>query len=191
MLKLNPIKLQGNWKEGYSIDLHTISSEFLGIDERGYEQYDTKRSQLGQLLYDLKYKQDKTATSKIITLISPFLKSWDIQNKIDAIIPIPPSNKHRKIQPVYEISQSISLILDVPIYHDFLENTRITESKNQKNGISGSIIAKKEFVISNNNVLLIDDLYQSGMTINESVKTLREDSNINDIYILTMTKTRR
>ena len=30
MINVSPIKLSGNWFEGFALDLHTISSEFLG-----------------------------------------------------------------------------------------------------------------------------------------------------------------
>ena len=33
MGKINPIKIYGEWKEGYAMDLHTISSEYLGENE--------------------------------------------------------------------------------------------------------------------------------------------------------------
>ena len=35
MVTINPRKVFGNWFEGYTLDLHTISSIFLGYDEYG------------------------------------------------------------------------------------------------------------------------------------------------------------
>lgn len=40
------------------------------------------------------------------------------------------------------------------------------------------------------NVLLVDDLYQSGATLSECVKALRKDAMIKAMYVLTMTKAR-
>lgn len=60
MINISPIKLPGNWFEGFALDLHTISSEFLGYDEYGHEVFDTKRSEMGELLYRLKYGSDKS-----------------------------------------------------------------------------------------------------------------------------------
>jgi len=37
------IKIKGNWKKGFALDLHTISSEYLGKNEFGHDHYDTKR----------------------------------------------------------------------------------------------------------------------------------------------------
>ena len=40
-------------------------------------------------------------------------------------------------------------------------------------------------------ILLVDDLYKTGETLNESINILKTDSNLHNIYILTMTKTKR
>ncbi|MDQ2088024.1 hypothetical protein RBH29_16465 [Herbivorax sp. ANBcel31] len=52
-MERKPIKIFGNWKDGYAIDLHSISSEYVGDNEYGYSTFDTTRSILGELLYKL------------------------------------------------------------------------------------------------------------------------------------------
>jgi predicted amidophosphoribosyltransferase len=42
----------------------------------------------------------------------------------------------------------------------------------------------------NKRVLLIDDLFRSGETLNASIRTLKEQGKVNDIYVLAITKTR-
>lgn len=98
MGKINPESLNGIWTEGYVLDRHIIKSEFLGLDEQGHEQFDTVRTELGQLIYELKYLRNEAQVREVIQLISPFLNSWKISNKIDVILPVPPSNKIRKYQ---------------------------------------------------------------------------------------------
>ena len=41
------------------------------------------------------------------------------------------------------------------------------------------------------NVLIVDDLYSTGATLNEVCKILREDRNVMKIYVLAITKTKR
>lgn len=35
------IELVGNWRKGFAYDLHTLSSNYLGVDEEGYKHWDT------------------------------------------------------------------------------------------------------------------------------------------------------
>ncbi|MBC2580587.1 ComF family protein [Clostridium sp. DJ247] len=194
-MTINPIIITGNWNEGYALDFHTISSNYLGDDAFGRPQFDTVRSDIGQLVYDLKYHQNKDKISQITDLACTFLLNWDVNKKVDIIIPIPPSRKNRPFQPVYELSKSIGKKLNIPVTCDILSKDTDLESKNvdvsQKyNAISGSISKHKKF-IRTASILLIDDLFRTGATLTEACKVLRTDPNILNIYVLTMTKTRR
>ena len=40
------------------------------------------------------------------------------------------------------------------------------------------------------NILVIDDLYSTGATLNEVCKVLKNDNNVKNIYCLAMTKTK-
>lgn len=59
IVKINPSWIPGRWRLGVSLDLHTLSSEFLGYDEQGHPLYETIRSDIGERLYRLKYRSDQ------------------------------------------------------------------------------------------------------------------------------------
>lgn len=193
MKEIHPIKIDGIWTEGYALDYHTVYSEYLGTDQWGHDQFDTKRTDLGQLLYELKYRKDLSKSDEIIALIRPFLLEWGIANKIDYIIPVPPS-KERSFQPVFELCKKIGERLNKPVLYNIIVKNNAIQSKNlgtgHKNELSGTIIRKKRF-LKKINLLIVDDLYQSGGTLIETTKVLKNDLNINNIYVLTMTKARR
>ena len=44
--KSNPRKIDGPWADGRVLDLHSTGSEFLGYDEYGHEQFDTRRTEV-------------------------------------------------------------------------------------------------------------------------------------------------
>ena len=65
MPNVNPRKIDGPWADGRVLDLHSTGSEFLGHDEFGREQFDTHRTEVGELLYRLKYRNDASALEEI------------------------------------------------------------------------------------------------------------------------------
>lgn len=73
MAKFIPRKILGRWKEGYSLDLHTLSSTFIGYDEYGHSRFDTQRSEIGELLYRLKNKADRGAVPEIVEAAEAFM----------------------------------------------------------------------------------------------------------------------
>lgn len=71
--EMNPTRIFGNWKSGYALDMHTISSTYLGMNDFGHDVFDNKRSYLGELLYRLKYREDPSAAPGIIEAAVAFL----------------------------------------------------------------------------------------------------------------------
>ena len=45
------IELEGPWARGFAYDVHTLGSTYLGPDEQGRKQYETERTEMGELLY--------------------------------------------------------------------------------------------------------------------------------------------
>jgi competence protein ComFC len=73
----------------------------IGYNEFGHPEFDTQRSQLGELVYRLKYKGDRNAIQTIVAAVVSFLRSRNIQ--ADVIVPMPPSKSQRAYQPVMEM----------------------------------------------------------------------------------------
>ena len=183
------IKIVGQWDEGYVLSEHMISSEFLGYDENGRERYNSKRSVLGELIYQFKYKQNRDQLPFIIQIVKEKIKDIRLDEKVDIVIPIPASNKNRTYQPVYILAQAIARYMNKQYIEDVLQKTNDKQAKDgiiQKNSIIKNINFTKP-----TNILIIDDLYSTGNTLNEAVRTLKTDNNVNKIYCLVMTKTKR
>lgn len=185
-------KIENNWKSGIAYDIHTISSTYLGQDEFGHDRYDTKRSEMGELVYQLKYKHDDTVVQKIVDLLLQ-IKGLE---KMNCIIAIPPSNLQRKHQPVFSVATELGKKLSIPVYTDYLiKNTAVelksvTDSTKRVELLKKSMSINKKYNIRNQNILLIDDLYRSGSTLQVATDLLYNNCNVKDVYVLTMTKTR-
>jgi predicted amidophosphoribosyltransferase len=200
MVIINPRRVYGNWSEGYTLDLHTISSVFLGYDEFGHEFFDTKRSDLGELLYQLKYKQDKTVLADIIKISANFLiNKWKITSFLDGIISMPPSRTHRKIQPVIEISRGLSLALKIPLFEEILrkrqeqpELKRVFDYHDRLEILKDNFVITDRFgLIKDKQILLFDDLFRSGATFNAATEAIYEKGKTHKVYVIALTRTRR
>ncbi len=187
------IRIDGNWKAGYAIDLYTISSIYLGNNFDGKPQFDNERSEMGELINRLKYHSDKSVIPKIIEIINKNLKNI---KAVDFIVPIPPSNLNRVFQPVYKIVEELSKSSTVPFLKNLIYKTDIEELKTITNPaqreahLRDSLKLNPQIDIKNKTVLLIDDVYRSGATVRAVTDLLYNQAKVKSVFVLTMTKTR-
>ena len=187
------IKIDGNWKAGYAIDLHTISSVYLGDNPDAQPQFDNERSEMGELINRLKYHSDETVIPKIIEIVNKNLKNI---TAVDFIIPVPPSNLNRAFQPVHKIVEELSKSSTVPLVKDALFKTNVEELKSITNPakrealLRNSLKLNPNIDIENRSILLVDDVYRSGATVRAVTDLLYNQAKVKSVYVLTMTKTR-
>ena len=70
------MRVPGFWKEGYVLDYHTRSSDFIGYDQFGRPMFQTVRTDVGELLYRLKYKGQMSALDDLTAVSVDFLRQW-------------------------------------------------------------------------------------------------------------------
>lgn len=193
MADLHPMKIKGNWVSGRVLDWHVESSEFIGYDEFGHAQYDTKRTKLGELVYKLKYKHDTTVLDDIVRIIFSFAKF----SSIDAIIPVPPSKISRTSQPVVEIAKLLGNYLKIQVFPVAVRKTKNTpEVKNlstpqERYDILKDVFKVVEPSIKGKTVLVLDDLYRSGATLRAITDVLYKQGVVGKVKVLALTMTRR
>jgi predicted amidophosphoribosyltransferase len=190
----NPQKISGEWNSDYVLDMHTIKSEFLGYNSYGHPEFDTTYTELGGLLKKAKYRESQNALDTLAETAASFIQTrdWDI----DCIVPVPPSNMTRKHQPVFELARRISSILNKPVCWDC--NSKIKDTPELKNIHDYSArlkVLKDAFSVDKKKtrdkiILLLDDLYRSGATMNAISKALIAQGSAKRVYALAITKTR-
>jgi competence protein ComFC len=191
--KTNPRKIDGPWADGRVLDLHSTGSEFLGYDEYGHEQFDTHRTEVGDLLYRLKYRNDPSALEEIGIVAEKFIRSWRI--KFDVIVPAPPT-RTRRVQPLHQITEELSRRFNVPVVKAVSKKaTGATELKDlreyhEREAVLKDALAVNARAIAGKRVLLVDDLIRSGATLG-AVAAALANAEAAIIFAFALTKTRR
>lgn len=187
------MKIPGRWRDGYVLDYHTVSSTYLGDDEYGHAQFDTKRSDVGDLLYRLKYRTDNTAVAPLVETVAAFVAAW--KPGIDLVVPVPPS-RSRQSQPVLVLAEAIAKRLGMAYAPACVSRSReLPELKNVYDYDERIRLLADAHTIDRNQVagkrvLLFDDLYRSGATMNAVTIALYDAGAAQDVFALTVTRTR-
>ncbi|HEX6899444.1 MAG TPA: phosphoribosyltransferase family protein [Thermoanaerobaculia bacterium] len=192
-MRLDPRTLQGEWDDGRVLDRHLSSSEFIGYNEYGHPQFESTRTELGELLYRLKYRSDHSAAAPIAQVARDFIiSSW--HPEIDVIVPAPPS-RSRAVQPLFQIADELGRLLKLPVDKTSVQKTKGTPELKNVDHAQRIELLKGAHVIKGSGlrgrrVLLLDDLYQSGATLNVIARLLKESGGASAVFALALTRTR-
>jgi predicted amidophosphoribosyltransferase len=128
MIKIHPCRIKGKWREGYALDFHTTKSVFMGYDEYGHRLFDTTYSEVGDLLYRLKYRRDLSVKELLVETIVDFIRAW--KPAVEFIVPVPPTRADRSVQPVLILSEAIGAKLGISVASDCIRKVgKISELK--------------------------------------------------------------
>lgn len=189
MTTVRPIRLPGRWRYGFALDYHTVSSTYLGDDEYGHPMFDTRRSDLGELLYWLKYRSDASVLDEIVQVAARFYRSWNPGATV--IVPVPPSRSSRPQQPVSMIAAALGgqLSITVTRAREVPELKDIYAYDDRLRALEGAHSVAVS-AVRDQRVLLLDDLYRSGATMNAITAALYDQGGALDVYALAITRTR-
>lgn len=185
------IEIKGNWAKGFAYDIHIRESIFLGYDEYSNPKFNNSRSPMGELVYQLKYKNKVENVKLIVELLVNSFNGFD---SFDYIVPAPFSNQ-RVNQPVELIANELSARTNVPVAkvlykkNGGFQSKNIHDKKQKLDYLNDSIQISNKDIITNRNILLIDDLFESGATLEHSTDVLLS-SGAGSVCVLTMTKTK-
>lgn len=186
-----PYNINGRWKAGWALDLHTISSK-----KNDDGTFNSVRSDIGEALFKLKYRHENQHIDFLVNELVNFLNTRVVLPYIDIILATPPSVP-REFQPVYEICERVSQKINKPVDFDFVRKIKDTQQLKEIKDINQrQQIIKGAFSVTDINryrgkkILIIDDLFRSGTTLNEISEVLYSQAHVNNVYVVTLTKTR-
>jgi predicted amidophosphoribosyltransferase len=192
LVPTKPMKLPPKpWVEGYVLDYHTISSTPTGDP---YYRFDTKRTELGERLFRLKYRRGGVdVVSDVVDTAEEFVRKW--KPPIDCVVPAPAS-LNRISQPVIEIARRLAQKLGLPIYEGAVKKVKPTpQMKNiddwaERQAVLAEAVQVGDMGVRGKIVLLIDDLIESGSTLRRAAEVLLRDGSAQADYALVLTRTK-
>lgn len=190
MTKINPRKIDGPWVDGRVLDLHSTGSEFLGYDEFGHEQFDTHRTDVGELLYRLKYRSDTAALVEIGDIVERFIRSWRIS--FDIIVPAP-STRARRVQPLHQIADETAkrpVVKAVSKKASGAAELKNLREYHERDEVLKGALTVDARAIAGKRILLVDDLIRSGATLSAVASALNA-AGAAAVFAFALTKTRR
>ncbi len=196
--KINPTWIPGRWRIGVSLDVHTVSSDFIGYDDRGQPLFDTQRSVMGELLYRLKYATDFRAIEDIADTTASYVRQLSTPPfgfVPTLIIPTPPS-RQRPRQPLFELATAIGQRLGVPVALDAVRRTKTLPELKEISDYTARLDLLRDAhhvnpaITTGANVLLLDDLFRSGASMNAVASSLFDIGGVRDLCALAITRTR-
>jgi competence protein ComFC len=196
MAKIHPTEINGPWLAGFVLDYQIVSSTFTGYDGFGHPQFDTVRTELGELLYRLKYRADKSVTKEIVEVMAEFIPARKWEPPISLIVPMPAS-RARRDQPVHILADALGTRLGIKVEIEAVKKVKSTpQLKNVKDynervrSLEGAFSVSTS-IIADQSVLLLDDLYQSGATIESVTNALYGQGKARAVFALALTRSQR
>jgi competence protein ComFC len=188
-VEIQPKRLKGPWADGYALHVHMLSSTFVGYNGP-YPRFDSVRSPVGELLYQLKYRNDQTAVDQLAEAAEGFLKTW--KPPLDAIVPVPPSIARTR-QPVIAVATALAKRMKIPLCASCVSKVKQTpqlkdvfEYDKRAEALKDAFsVAEKE--TTGKNLLLFDDLFGSGATVSHIVEVLKNPGAAKAVFLLTLT----
>lgn len=193
-MQLHPQGVQGPWKSGIVLDWHTVDSKCVGENEFGHPIFETTRSEVGDLLYRFKYKNDQTALAPLVEVAAKYLEK--AKSRFNLIVPVPSSNTARKFQPTVLIAQGIAKLLSVAVAVDAIAKTcptpqlKAIHAPEKRQQILAGVHTADPTKLAGKSILLVDDLYRSGATMAAVTKVAYDQGKASAVYAFALTRTR-
>jgi competence protein ComFC len=192
-MKTNVASMTGPWQAGLTLDLHTLSAQFLGEDSSGRPQFETIRSEVGEALYRAKYKADKAAAADLAKEAAKQVRKAKFA--VDVVVPVPPS-KARSYQPLLAMAKLLATELGVDFDGKSLRKVKETpelksmdDVDERRKALAGAFAVEGDG-LAGRHVLLVDDLYRSGATMAEVARTIKKAGRAKSVSTVALTRTR-
>ena len=172
--------------------------KFYTVTEKDYKLYfiGFYENLLRKLLLKFKFNDSAYLANIFVELLYKDIAFKEKIEEYDCVIPVPMYYRNKNIRGYNQtelLAEKISELLKIEYLNNVLikrfQNQRQSElgEKNRIENVKNVYFLKDEELIKQKNILLIDDIYTTGSTIRECIKTLKK-ADIKNIDVLVIAK---
>jgi len=189
---------------GYAFPSKAISGEaaLCGACRRNLYRFDVARAwapfqdSVKEIIHQLKYGRHPSLARPLAVRLAGTYEAQRQRLQTDWLIPVPlhPTRKReRGFNQSGEIARHLSRIVGVPVAQHWLLRTRPTKvqagltRRERRQNVSGAFALSKQADVHGKAVLVIDDVFTTGATLNECARILRQ-SGAARIAVLTVAR---
>lgn len=191
-MKVSLREIHGPWDAGWVLDKHMLKSTYLGEDAYGHPQFDNERTDVGEATYQLKYQSDWSQAKRLAKALADHV--YPKFNNVGLIVPMP-GTKTRKRQPVTEVVVELGKLVGTPVFTELLlkapngKSLKDLSTKLEKIEAIGGSLNVKDCIEGDDrhNLLLVDDLFDTGASLQAACKVLSAYPKIRKIYVAALT----
>lgn len=191
-MKVSLRQIDGPWDIGWVLDKHSVQSVYTGENEYGHAQFDTIRTEVGEATFQLKYRSDWSQAKPLAQAFAEHV--FPVLSEVGFIVPMPASTP-RPCQPVTEVAKELGQLVKVPVFENLLvKGANGKPLKDIRNKAEKVEAIGNSFSVADGiegcgpwNVLVIDDLFETGASMEAACKVLRAYPKVRKIYVAALT----
>ena len=148
------------------------------------------------LIHELKYNEMKRIAKYLEEYVSKYLSIFQPFENIDIIAPVPlhkVKKRARGFNQAEFLSKEISRhmnwvhISNLVLRNRFTDTQTKLDRKQRQENVSDAFIINTKFEIKDKNILIVDDVFTTGSTVNSICKLLKKN-HADRIYVLTIAR---
>jgi hypothetical protein len=154
-----------------------------------------KYTELGGAVFRYKYQGCNELVRPLADRLEKAINAHPPLNACDLIVPVPPSERDRFHQPVTGLAKALEAHHGRPVALEALVKSRQTQKQKdlettagKRDNVRGAFRATEPDLIQGRSVLLLDDFVDSGETLNECARVLKQ-AGAKAVYAITLVRT--
>jgi len=180
----DPVALPGPWLRGFALGMHSQDSN------------DGALTTAGDTLDRFKYRGQRSLVRVIASAMAQAMRGMPEYRGVQTVVHVPSVPRRASVEPALDLAKALSKGLRVPCLPRFIARTRavkpqkdITSWAEKQDNVRGAFRVRRPEFVRGRQVLLVDDVYDSGATLEEAYRALKE-AGAAEVVVATVTKTR-